>query len=198
MNVLILGADGKIARLVEKGIISDKAFADVKLTMFLRDKSRVDDLLSEQSIAVSGDVMDVRSLNAAMEDQDIVFDLTEIFNSLQGTKNIIESMQGNGVIRGISLNQLGALNKDSTIGLQRAEAYEKSELDYTFLRLATLNDNTEGSYTLMDKGKSIKGDTVSRQSVANIILQIIDDPAFLSKSNVGVSEPKLSGNIVVI
>jgi len=198
MNVLILGADGKIARLVEKGIISDKAFADVKLTMFLRDKSRVDDLLSEQSIAVSGDVMDVRSLNDAMEDQDIVFDLTEIFNSLQGTKNIIESMQGNGVIRAVSLNQLGALNKDSTIGLQRAEAYEKSELDYTFLRLATLNDNTEGSYTLMDKGKSIKGDTVSRQSVANIILQIIDDPAFLSKSNVGVSEPKLSGNIVVI
>jgi len=198
MNVLILGADGKIARLVEKGIISDKAFADVKLTMFLRDKSRVDDLLSEQSIAVSGDVMDVRSLNDAMEDQDIVFDLTEIFNSLQGTKNIIESMQGNGVIRAVSLNQLGALNKDSNIGLQRAEAYEESELDYTFLRLATLNDNVEGSYTLMDKGKTIKGDTVSRKSVANIILQIIDDPAFLSKSNVGVSEPKLSGNIVVI
>lgn len=41
MNVLILGANGQIARIVEERILTESAFEDVKLTLGLRNPSRL-------------------------------------------------------------------------------------------------------------------------------------------------------------
>jgi len=209
MNILILGANGTIARLVEQQILNDKAFADVKLTMFLRNAGRVDDLLSYQSSAMEGDLDNFDSLNDAVEDQDAIFDLTGATRSIQPTQNIIKAMQNNGVIRVISLNDLGIydevpgqfgkwnkkqLGKRLQIGRQTANIYETAEVDFTILRLAWLSNEPVVNYELTQKGEPFKGTTVSRMSVANIILRIIDDPDYLSGKNVGVSKPGTSGD----
>lgn len=209
MNILILGANGAIARLVEKQLLNDKAFSDAKLTMLLRNKARIDDLLSDQSVAIEGDINDFKVINDAVEDQDIVFDLTGATRSVKSTSNIIQAMQQNGVVRVISINDLGIydevpgkfgkwnsqmIGKNLAIGRKTADLYEKSELDYTILRLAWLSDEPTIKYELTQKGETFKGTTVSRQSVANIILKIIDDPAFLSHQDVGVDKPGTEGD----
>ena len=208
MNILILGANGTIARLIEKQILGDKAFSDVKLTMFLRDKTRVTDLLSEQSTAIEGDTTDFGTLNDAVEDQDIIFDTTGATQNIESTKNIIKAMQLNGVGRVVSINDLGIYdevpgkfgqwNKETLgerlkIGKQSADLYEKADVNYTILRLAWLNDHATIKYELTQKGEEFKGTTVSRPSVANIFLKIIDDPDYLSEKNVGIDEPGTQG-----
>jgi len=208
MNVLILGANGAIARLVETGIIGDRAFGDVKLTMFLRDKSRVDDLLSGQSLAVEGDVSSFKDLNDAMEDQDIVLDFTGADRDLMTTKNIVQVMESNGIQRIVSLNTLGIYNEvpgrfgswnNFTLGSRiktgkaAADLYKGSELIYTTLRLAWLDDDAQINYELTEKGQSFKGAKVSRRSIASIILKIIDDPDYLANRDVGVGRPKSTG-----
>lgn len=183
MNILILGANGKIARLVEEQLLNDKDFSDVKLTMLLRDRSRIDDLVANRAIALEGDVRDYSTIENAIEDQDIIFDLTGEGNL--ATQNIIKAMQINGVIRVVSICNLrtSSKNQDQMISL-----YEQSELDYTILRLAWLNNTDEVRYLVTRPNKPIQGNSISRKSVAEIILKIIDDPAYLSKQNVGVSD----------
>lgn len=209
MNVLILGANGVIARMVENSIINDRAFADVKLTMFLRDKTRVDDLLSMQSSAIEGDVGDLRSLEDAIEDQDIVIDTTRTTDP-QTSRNIIEAMIDNGVMRIVSINSLGIYDEvpgkfgqwnrsmigdtNLAVGQKSAQLYEASGLDYTILRLAWLNHEETIKYELTSKEEPFKGTSVSRQSVVNILLKIIDDPDYLKNQNVGVDEPGTDGN----
>jgi len=209
MNILILGADSAIARLVEQQILNDKAFADVKLTMFTHDKSQIDDLLSLQSTSIEGDLNDIKALNDAVEDQDIVFDTTGVTDDTTPTQNIIKAMQDNGVLRVVSLNDLGIYNEvpgkfgnwnrtmvgeNLVVGQKLATLYENSGLDFTILRLAWLNNEETISYELTPKGELFKGTTVSRQSVANIMLKIIDDPAYLSQANVGVDKPGTDGD----
>lgn len=186
---MILGANGKIARLVETQLLNDKAFSDVKLTMLLREKGRADDLLTNQSIAIEGDVKDDSAVEAAVEDQDIVFDLTGATKSIVPTQNIIKAMQANGVIRVISICDLGTHSKTANqIETKIAQLYEQSGLDYTVLRLAWLNNLDEVRYQVTQPNKPVQGNSISRKSVAELILKIIDDPAYLSKQNVGVSD----------
>jgi len=209
MNILILGADSAIARLVEKQILNDKAFADVKLTMFTQDKSQIDDLLSLQSTSIEGNLNDIKALNDAVEDQDVVFDTTGVTADVVPTQNIIKAMQDNGVVRVVSINDLGIYNEvpgkfgrwnktmvgeNLVVGQKMATLYENSGLDFTILRLAWLNNEETISYELTPKGELFKGTTVSRQSVANIMLKIIDDPAYLSQANVGVDKPGTEGD----
>ena len=209
MNILMIGADSAIARLVETQILNDKAFADVKLTMFLRDKSQVTDLLSLQSSVIEGDVTDLKALSNAVEDQDIVFDTLGVTQTTEPTRNIIRTMRENGVVRVVSINDLGIygevpgkfgqwnkamVGKRLEIGQQMATLYENSGLDVTILRLAWLNNESTISYELTSKGELFKGTTVSRQSVANIMLKIIDDPDYLSQENVGVDKPGTDGD----
>ena len=40
-KVLIMAANGQISRLVEERVLTEPAFADVELTLFLRDKKRL-------------------------------------------------------------------------------------------------------------------------------------------------------------
>lgn len=209
MNILMIGADSAIARLVETQILNDKAFADVKLTMFLHDKSQVTDLLSLQSSVIEGDVTDLKALSNAVEDQDIVFDTLGVTQTIEPTRNIIRTMRENGVVRVVSINDLGIygevpgkfgqwnkamVGKRLEIGKQMATLYENSGLDMTILRLAWLNNESTISYELTPKGELFKGTTVSRQSVANIMLKIIDDPDYLSQENVGVDKPGTDGD----
>jgi len=189
MNILILGANGKIARLVEEQLLSDKAFSDIKLTLFLRDKIRADDLIANQSIAIEGDARDSSAVEVAVEDQDIVLDLTGATKSIVPTQNIIRAMQANGVMRVVSICGLGTHSKTtSQIGMQVAHLYEQSGVDYTILRLAWLNNVDEVRYQVTQPNKLVQGNSISRKSVAELILKIIDDPAYLSKKDVGVSD----------
>ncbi|KRN98916.1 NAD(P)H-binding protein [Companilactobacillus kimchiensis] len=132
MNVLILGANSKIAQLVEQQILYDKAFADTKLTMFLDEDRSINDLESSQASVIVGDSNNLSDLEAATEDQDVVFDITEATNKEQITTKLMQAMEANGVIRIVSVNDF---NDQST------RLYQDKGFNYTFLRRESNVDN---------------------------------------------------------
>lgn len=74
MNVLILGANGQIARIVEERILNESAFEDVLLTLGLRNPSRLQNLSGNSRVILSDvDLNRQDQVEAAMEEQDLVF-----------------------------------------------------------------------------------------------------------------------------
>ena len=69
-NVLILGASGGLAKYVIDELQKQD---DIHLTLFLREKNRLNNKLGKNCDIVEGDVLDDRKLAEAMVDKDIVY-----------------------------------------------------------------------------------------------------------------------------
>ncbi len=69
-NVIILGASGSLAGNVIEEL---QKINDVHLTLFLRNKNRLDNRNIPNTTIVEGDVMDYPTLKDAIKGQDIVY-----------------------------------------------------------------------------------------------------------------------------
>lgn len=208
MNVLILGAYGQIARLVEERLI--KEVPDFNLTLFLRKSWRLEDLGNlPQVTLVEGDLENYVDVTEAMKNQDLVFVAT-VDHSPNNivTKNVIEAMQANGVRRVIFTNILGIYDevlgefgrwnyKMVSSGIKEAINSDKllteSGLDYTTLRLPWLNNRNEIKYSLTHRNEKYLGVSGSRKSIADVVVRIIKEPKFLLKDSVGIADADTQG-----
>lgn len=207
-KVLILGANGQIARIVEEWLLNEQP--DVELTLFLRNASRLKNLADNDRVTlVDGDVENVADVNAAMKGQDIVYvAMVDHDADNKITKNVINTMQSNGVKRVISSNILGIYNEvpgefgrwnqtQVSWGLQAAinadQLLKDSGLDYTTIRIPWLNDHDEVKYTVTHEGEEYIGVSGSRQSVADVIVKMIADPTYLANDSVGLADPDTQG-----
>ena len=75
-----------------------------------------------------------------------------------------------------------------------ADAIEASGLDYTILRPAWLTDENEVDYETTERNEPFKGTEVSRKSVADLIVKLIDTPKRSVRGNLGVNEPNTDGD----
>lgn len=207
MNLLILGANGQIARLVEDQILQDPKYKDVNLTLFLRDKNRLADLQDNPRVTlVQGDLTEDTSLNKAMEGQDLVFLATvDTDTRNQMTKNVIEAMKHNGVDRLLASSSIGIYGEEPNPGFHRwnqsalggaipgmrqaDELLAKSGLKYTTMRFAWLNNRRNNDYAITVKGEPMAGAMVSRQAVADAILTLIADPNQYVDETIGIADP---------
>lgn len=108
-NVLILGANGQIARIVAKRLLSEQD--DVQLTLYLRKSHRVDDLVAINPArvrTVDADIHDQEMLDKAVQGQDIVF-ISNVDHDPDNklTQGVIAAMIKNDVKRVIASNVLG-------------------------------------------------------------------------------------------
>lgn len=208
MNVLILGAYGQIARLVEERLI--KEVPDFNLTLFLRKSWRLEDLGNlPQVTLVEGDLENYVDVTEAIKNQDLVFVAT-VDHSPNNivTKNVIEAMQANGVRRVIFTNILGIYDevlgefgrwnyKMVSSGIKEAINSDKllteSGLDYTTLRLPWLNNRDEIKYSLTHRNEKYLGVSGSRKSIADVVVRIIKEPKFLLKDSVGIADADTQG-----
>lgn len=97
----------------------------------------------------------------------------------------------------------GSYNRDVCFGGQvqpdnpmvLSDSYiEKSDLDYTVLRLAWLNDRNDTNYQVTKKGEEYVGVSVSRNSVADLVAKIIADPSKWSRESIGFADPATAGS----
>lgn len=208
-NVLILAANGQIARIVEQRILSEATFADVNLTLFLRHASRLQALQDNSRVTlIEGDITDAAAVSAAMVDQDVVF-VAVVDHDRQNrlTRNVITGMQAHHVSRVIFTNVLGLYNEVGgefgrwnleMIGAGMAPArasdqlLEDSGLAYTTLRLPWLNDR-DIKYTVTTKDQPYDGVSGSRRSVADVVLTIIANPDKYSRDSIGIADPATEG-----
>lgn len=204
-NVLIIGANGAIARLVRTKLKQNK---DMKLTLFLRDSQRITDLDTSNERLVEGDALNQSDLDAAMLNQNVVY-ANLGGQADQAALNIIASMQKQHVKRLIFITSIGIYDEvpgkfgewnNQMIGeslepyRQAAATIEASDLDYTILRPAWLTDKNEVDYETTQKGEPFKGTEVSRKSVADYVTNIISNPETDVRASVGLDKPGTNGD----
>ena len=192
-NILIVGANGQIARVATQMLL---ARTDADLVLYLRRAVRLDALRSNPRVRIiEGDASDTAALTAAMSGQDIIYaNLSD--NMEQHAKSIVSSMGKTGVRRLIFISSMGIYSEIHGEAYRRildpyrdsAAIIEASGLDYTIIRPAWLNDDEEIAYDLTSKGEAFlnAGQVVSRASVADLIVRLVTDQSFGVGASFGV------------
>ncbi|WP_434666077.1 SDR family oxidoreductase [Paraburkholderia sp. A3BS-1L] len=204
-KVLILGASGQVARWAVQ-MLGERR--DVEQTLLVRDPKKLTSSEPANAKIVIGDVMDKRTLSQIMEGQDVVY--ANLAGEVDAqTERILEVMRAKGVKRLIFVNSLGIYdevpgkfgdwNRDE-IGQylppyrRSADLIEASDVEYTILRAAWLQDENEVSYEITARDEPFKGTEVSRKSVAALVVELIENPDRLVRANVGVNKPGTDGD----
>jgi uncharacterized protein YbjT (DUF2867 family) len=188
-KVIIIGASGSIAGYVIEELLKQP---DVQLTLFLRNKNRLENRKLSNVTIVEGDVMDYPKLKDAIEGQEIVY--VNLAGNLETmVKNIVKAMQETGVKRIIAISSIGIYEtpiKSVLIPYRKlADVIEASGLDYTILRPDWFTNGNEVKYELTRKGEPEKGTAISRRSIASFIATIIEKPELWKNENLGISKP---------
>lgn len=188
-KVIIIGASGSLAKYVTEELQNQ---TDVQLTLFLRNKNRLNNRNLSNTTIVEGDVMDYPKLKDAINGQDIVY--VNLAGNLDAmAKNIVTAMQETGVERIIAISSIGIYKTPLQSVLvpyrKLADVIEASGLDYTILRPDWFTNVNEVDYELTYKGEPEKGKAISRKSIAAFIAKIIENPNQYSNQNVGIAKP---------
>ncbi len=194
-KVLILGAYGQIARLAARLFLEQ---TDTQLTLYLRNAKRLKDISHQERVrVVEGDVLDGKTLDAAMAGQD------RVYANLSGrmeeqARNIINAMHKAEVKRLIFISSMGIYGEvpgeryRSILDPYRdsARVIEDSDLDYTIIRPKWLNDREEVDYGTTQKGDPFKNPsaTVSRKSVADLVVKLATTPGLEIRKSLGVQK----------
>jgi uncharacterized protein YbjT (DUF2867 family) len=145
-NVIIIGASGSLAAYVIEELQKQK---DVHLTLFLRNKNRLNIGNPSNATIVEGDVMDYPTLKDAIKRQDIVY--VNLAGNLEAmAKNIVKAMQETGVQRIIAISSIGIYKSPLASVLvpyrKLADVIESSDLEYTILRPDWFTNSNEVDY----------------------------------------------------
>lgn len=207
MNLLILGASGQIARIVEQRILAEEQFQDVQLTLFLRNSGRLADLATDPRVKlVDGNLTDAKAVTEAMSGQQLVLIATvdtDPNNTI--TKNVIQAMKGQHVERVLAASSIGIYgeepnpqfhvwNQSALSGAlkpmrQADELLRASGLNFTTTRFGWLTNRAEVKYAITVKGEPFAGGSGSRQSMADALLKIIADPTLYAHETIGIADP---------
>ncbi|ANZ60766.1 NAD(P)H-binding protein [Secundilactobacillus paracollinoides] len=208
MKVLILGANGQIAKFVENRILTEDQFKDIELTLFLRDRSRLQQLADNPRVTlVEGNLTDEKAVQQAMAGQQLVLIATVDTDSENTiTTNVIQAMKAQHVDRVLAASSIGiyaeepnpqfyAWNQSTLSGAlapmrQASELLQQSGLTYTTMRFAWLNNHDAINYTITEKGEKFAGGSGSRKSMADAILKMIADPTLYANKVIGISDPE--------
>ncbi|MCS8603079.1 NAD(P)H-binding protein [Lactiplantibacillus pentosus] len=207
-KVLILGANGQIAKIVEKRVLNEQS--DVQLTLFLRNSQRLNDLATNPRVTlVDGDITDFDAVKRAMAGQDIVYiAMVDHTANNRITNNVIKAAKNQGVNRIIESSLLGLYNEvpgefgrwnyqmvedGLAAAINADKLLAQSGITYTTLRFPWLNDRHEIKYQLTHRNETYIGVSGSRQSMADVIVKIISDPAYLSNDSVGIADADTQG-----
>jgi uncharacterized protein YbjT (DUF2867 family) len=192
-KILILGAAGSLARVATERLLQT---TDALLTLYLRDAKRLSSLESDRVRIVEGDVLDEPALTRAMAGQDVVY--ANLAGQMEPqARTIVKAMRAAGLKRLIFISSMGIYDEvpgekhGSILDPYRKSAavIEASDLDYTILRPAWFTDGDDVDYQTTEKGQPFKGSSVSRKSIADLIVKLALTPQMAVRGSLGVSKP---------
>ncbi len=102
-NVLILGANGQLARNTTRVFLRT---TNAKLMLYLRRPSRLKNPDPERVRIIEGDVLDLPTLEAAMKGQDVVY-ANLAGDMKRQAQRIVEAMHATGLRRLIFISSMG-------------------------------------------------------------------------------------------
>lgn len=205
-KILVLGANGQIARLAEEQLINE---TNDKLVLFLRNAQRLADMKSDRVQVIDGDTTSITDLKTAMQGVDVVYANLAGNNIKEQAEAVVKSMQDSNLSRLIWISTLGIYDEvpgkfgewnNATLGSylttyrSAADVIEDSNLKYTVIRPAWLTNHDEVDYEVTHKGDDFKGTEVSRKSIADVVVKITQDPTLYEKESIGVNKPNTDGD----
>ncbi len=204
-KILILGANGQIARIVSDDLLTEKKMQ----RLFLRDSSRLTIKNPNKQELFEGNALNQDNLEAAMQGIDIVY-ANLSGDVVEEAKCVISAMKTSGVKRLIWISTLGIYdevpgkygtwNHEQLDGgylesyATAAQIIEKSDIEYTIIRPAWLSDLKEVDYEITQRDETFKGTEVSRKSIANLVIKIILSPSLYLGKSLGVNKPNTDGD----
>jgi uncharacterized protein YbjT (DUF2867 family) len=206
-KIAILGAAGQIAQLVEPMLLKK---TDVDMVLYLRHPNKLHQVDEGREEVIKGDASNFNELKAALAGVDLVYANLAGANIEDQAETVVKAMDANGIKRLIWVSSLGIYNEvpgkfgewnknilGSYLTTYRAAADKitESDLDYTIIRPAWLTNKDEINYEKTVGAQTpFKGTEVSRLSVADYIVNIIENPEEDLKSNVGLDKPGTDGD----
>ena len=205
-TVLVLGANGKIAKLAEDRFFAD---GDLKVKLFLRNASRLDSANTKDAEIIEGDVTDESTLAAAVIGVDVVYANLAGGNIEDQAKAVVQALDAQNVKRLIWISTLGIYDEvpgkfgewnNKTLGsyitnyAAAAKVLEDSDLDYTIIRPAWLTNHDEVAYETTQRDDTFKGTEVSRKSVADFVYKLVKSPTQEVRHSVGLNKPNTDGD----
>lgn len=205
-RVLVLGANGQIARLARAELLEQ----EVEQVLFLRKASRVHVQNTDKEIVFEGDASKVSDLEKAMDSVDIVYANLAGSNIVAQAKAVVTAMNNKGINRLIWISTLGIYdevpgkygqwNHQMLDGgyletySEAAKVIEQSNLAYTIIRPAWLSNKDEVDYELTKKGEDFKGTEVSRKSIGYLVATLVAKPDQYIRESLGVNKPNTDGD----
>jgi uncharacterized protein YbjT (DUF2867 family) len=191
-NVLILGANGSLARVAIDMFLKE---TDAQLTLYMRNSRRLRNIDSNRVQVIEGDVMDLVKVKEAMNGQDVVY-ANLAGNLEQMAKTVVEAMNATDLKRLIWISSMGIYDEvpgerhGSILNPYRKSAaiIEASDLEYTILRPGWFTNRDEIDYETTHKGEPFKGHDVSRKSIADLIVKLAVTPGLEVRSSLGVNK----------
>jgi len=192
-RILILGANGQIARVATRLLLHE---TDAELTLYLRKSRRLEELRGEERIrVVEGDVLHEVTLADAMAGQEVVY--ANLSGNLGSqARVIVRTMERLGLKRLIFVSSMGIYDEVPGQSYQAAldpyreaaDVIEDSDLDYTVLRPAWLNNRDEVAYGTTEKGEPFANPegVVSRKSVADLVVKLATAADYGVRQSLGV------------
>lgn len=190
-NVLILGANGQLARHTTKVFLET---TEARLTLYLRRAERLANPDPARVRIVDGDVLDRAKLTAAMAGQDVVY-ANLAGDMARQARTIIDAMQE------VALKQLIFISSMGIYGEVPGERYrsvldpyrdaalliEASDLDYTILRPGWFTRDPAIHYRLTQKGEPFRGHDISLNGLSDLIVKLATTPGLYARESLGVS-----------
>jgi putative NADH-flavin reductase len=203
-KICVFGADGRTGIEVVNLLVS----REYSVTAFVYNSESKKDM-PEGVNTISGDVLDYESVDSAVKNNDVVISVlghikdSDPFLQTKGMKNIIKSMESNGIKKIISLTGTGVreegdtpsildrianyiikkIDKERIIdGIEHSKVLKESNLNWTVLRVLKLSKDDEevNSYNLSEHGPAEMH--TSRKKVALIMSDLINDDVWIKKS----------------
>jgi len=188
-KVILIGAGGTLAGPVIEAL---QKLNDVALTLFLRNKRRLQPKYTQNATVIEGDVLNYPVLKSAIEGQEIVY--VNLAGNLEPmAKNIVKAMKATGVKRVIAISSIGIYITPLRSVLipyrKLADVIENSGLNYTILRPDWFTNGNEIDFELTRKGEAERGQAISRKSIAAFVSTLIENPDLHINENLGISKP---------
>lgn len=206
-KIIILGAHGQTARIVTDELLKN---SDIELKLFLRNSTRLNQYQNNPRVElIEGDVLNTEQLMQAMQDVDLVYSNVGGVDLAEQTKSIIKAMDQANKKRLIFISSLGAYHEvpgkfgewnETAIASflpgfrESAKLIEDSDLDYTMIRPAWMDNKDEIDYETTQKNEPFKGTEVSRKSIADFVIKLINNPQTHIGESVGLNKPNTDGD----
>lgn len=200
IKVLIIGASGSLGRVVTETLLSD---TEAEITLFARHINVEEDIDEHRERVITGDVFDETQLDSALRGQDIVFVAVSGAIDLMASA-IVAGMKRMNVNRLIFVSSMGIYDEiPASVGdgnlsnnpvlapyRRAADTVEDSGLDFTILRPGWFDNAGDTNYQITQKGEPFGGHNVSRRSIADVVLKIVQDPQNYQTESIGINRPE--------